>query len=144
MTGTISAFARAAVRKRVEAQMTATVQILRGQLGAMDPTTLKVGGLQNSTVIYEGNARIHTLSGEGSLSLGDGQIDQRQVVISIPWDAPIPQRDDVVIIGNDDEADTTVDGLALRIVEVAGGTLFGDARRLSCVAWGPSRYWSTP
>jgi hypothetical protein len=28
-----------------------------------------------------------------------------------------------------------------QVVEVAGGTLFGDARRCSCTLWGRSAYW---
>lgn len=141
-SGTVTPLARALVRSRVEAQMSATVTILRGTLGTLNPATGVVYGITGAQTIYSGKARIHTVSGEGSISLAAGQIDQRQTVVSIPWDAPMPQRDDIVLVGTDDLADPDLDNKALRVIEVSGGTAFGDARRLSCTAWGDSRYWN--
>lgn len=141
--GTISPVARALVRARVEAQMGATVTILRGALGTLNPANGVVYGITGAQTIYSGKARIHTVTGEGSISLAAGQIDQRQTVVSIPWNAsPVPQRDDIVLVGTDDLADPDLASKALRVVEVSGGSAFGDARRLSCTAWGDSRYWN--
>lgn len=123
--------------------MTATITITRGQLGVFDATTGRVGGLQSGTTIYSGKARIHTVSGEGSISIGEGQIDQRQAIISIPWDAsPVPARDDLIVVSDDGNLDADMVSRSLRVVEVEGGSLFFDARRLSCVSWYPSRHWT--
>lgn len=128
------------VRRYTEGNMDGLVTILRGGKGVLDKTTGKISGLSNAVQIYDGKARVHLVSGQGSLQLGPGTINLRQTTVSIPWDAPIPQRDDIVQI-RDAGQDDTMTGAALRVVEVAGGGLFGDARRLSCTLWGKSSQW---
>lgn len=132
--------------------MDGLVTILRGGPGVLDQNTGRVSGMSNAVQIYGdpvatgvigtigAKARVHTVTGQGSLSLGPGQIDIRQTTVSIPWDAVAAQRDDIVLVRSAGQDDEMV-GAALRIVEVAGGTLFGDARRLSCTLWGRSAYW---
>lgn len=142
MTGSVSNLSRALVRKRVEAQMLASIQILRGTLGTLDRSTGLVSGLTNVTVIYSGIARIHGVQGAGSISVAQAPLDQRQATISIPWDAAIPQRDDLLQVALDDAADPTLDAQTFRVGEVWAGSLFGDARRLSCTQVAPSRWWS--
>lgn len=149
MAGLISATAKAKVRAYAERNMDARVMILRGGKGVLDKTTGRLSGMSDAESIYDdptapgtgGIAGIHTVTGQGSVSNGAGQIDTRQVVVSIPWSARLPRRDDVVqvIAGGEDE---TLNGAALRVVEVAGGTRFADARRISCTVWGKSGYWT--
>lgn len=140
---TVSNLARALVRARVEAQMLATVQILRGALGTLNRATGIVSGLTNVTVIYSGMARIHGVSGAGSISVAQAPLDQRQVTISIPWGTPlIPQRDDLLQVSLDDDADPSLDAQTFRVGEVSAGSLFGDARRLQCTQTAPSRWWT--
>lgn len=128
------------VRKRTEANMDAQVTILRGKPGVLDEVTGRVSGMTNSAPIYDGKARLHPVSGQGSLSLGPGNVDQRSTTVSIPWNAAPVQRDDVVLV-RDPGRDTQLTGAALRVVEVTGGGAFGDARRCSCTLWGKSAYW---
>lgn len=149
MVGTVSAVGRALVRRHVSRNQNATIKLLRGDVGAMDPVTLKVPGLSNYATLYgpgiapyNGQARIHPVSGEGSIATGEGDLDLRQVVVSIPWDAPMPARDDVVQVVQDTLSDGDLTGATFRVVEVSGGSLFGDARRMSCTLWGRSRYWT--
>lgn len=142
----ISEIARLTVRNYAESNMDGLVMILRGGRGQLNPQTGVVSGMVGATLVYGdengAKARIHTVSGQGSISLGPGQIDTRSATISIPWGAPtIPQRDDVIVV-IDGGSDTTLDGNAFRVVEVSGGGAFGDARRMSCVAWGKSGYWT--
>lgn len=130
------------VTKRIEQQMLATVTIYRGQLGALDTTTGRVGGLTNATTIYSGKARIWTMSGSGVVTLGEGTVDTRSTIVSIPLSArPLPARDDLVLIGDDNLSDADLDTRALRVLDVDGGGLIGAARKLTCTGYYPSRYW---
>lgn len=138
---TVTERMRALVRERVEAQMEASIMVLRGDAGALDPTTGIVGGLANTRTIYSGKARIRTVSGSGVLSIGDGTIDTRSTVISIPITAPIAHRDDLVRVINGGPADANLSTRIFRVLEVEGGSLFGDARRMSCTGWYESSYW---
>jgi hypothetical protein len=127
----------------VQASMNTPIVIKRGQLGTLDPLTGIVGGLTNAVIIYEGPARIHAVAGQGDIAVGEGELSTRQVVISIPWDAtPVPLQNDLVIVGDDSIRDPDLNGEAYQVREVSGGSLFGDARRLSCVGWHGNRYWS--
>lgn len=47
-------------------------------------------------VIYEGVCRYTTARGGGSIVLGDGSRAPQQVRFSIPWDAPMPMKVDMV------------------------------------------------
>lgn len=149
MAGVISATAQAKVRASTERAMDALVVILRGGKGVLDKATGRVSGLSDAATVYDdpnhpgagGIAGIHTVTGQGSVSNGVGQIDTRQVVVSIPWSAELPRRDDLVCV-IDGGQDTALAGAALRVVEVAGGTRFADARRMSCTLWGKSGYWT--
>lgn len=137
----VSAHAIARIRAFAEGNMDGLVTVLRaGGVSQMDPVTLEVGGMAGAAKVYEGKARVHPFSGQGTISLGPGQIDQRSGTISIPWGAPVPQKDDVVLVRSAGE-DHDLDGVAARVVGVSGGGLFGDARRLQCVVWGRSSVW---
>lgn len=142
MRAIVTPFARAKVRESVQRFMTTPITILRGDLGTFDEATGMVGGLDNVKTIYAGGARVHTITGQGGVVAGDGEFDTRQTIISVPWDTkPVPSRDDLVVVGTDNVADIELTGEVYRVMEVEGGGLFGDARRLSCVGWHPSRYW---
>lgn len=148
----ISAVGIAKVRARTESNMDGLVTIIRGTPGVLDEATGRVSGMSNAVQVYGdqvaagaigtvgAKARVHTATGDGSLSVGPGQIDLKQTTVSIPWAAPAVLRDDLVLIRSAGQ-DTQMDGSALRVVEVAGGTSFGDSRRLSCTFWGKSSYW---
>ena len=140
---TVSPLAREMVRRRVAASQTTPIVIKRGDLGALDPETGLVGGLSNAQTIYTGLSRIHAVSGQGDIAVGEGEISNRQTTISIPWDAtPVPQQNDLIFIGDDSVSDPELQGEVYQVREVSGGTLFGDARRMSCVGWHGNRYWS--
>lgn len=136
----VTDFARRAVRARAEAMMSATVSITRGGSNAFDPSTGLLAGGEGGTEIYNGKARVRTTSG-AAVSLGDGMTDVVTTMISIPIDSTVPRRDDLVTVTADDEADADLDQRTFRVLEVEGGSLFGDARRMSCSAQVPSRYW---
>lgn len=137
-----SKFTRQVVRRRTAAAMKAKIVIIRGDLGTMDPETLVVGGLENAQDIYRGKARIHTVSGAGTVTVSQQTIPIRSVIMSIPMSVTnVPRVDDCVVVGVDDLADADLDTRIFRVVEVEGGSFFGDARRLSTTGWYESRYW---
>lgn len=127
--------------------MNSLIMIRRGALGGLDPTTGLVGGLTSSTVIYKGKARIRLITPGGSVPSPD-PIVLRDAIISIPINSPVPHKDDVVVVAttNKDsdgtEADINIDARAFRVMDVDGGGYFGDARRMTCCSWYPSRTWS--
>lgn len=150
MTGKISEYAKARVRAYTEGNMDGLVTILRGGRGELNKVTLEVSGLAGAQTIYDddeqtgagGKARVHKVTGQGSVSVaGAGNIDMRQVIVSIPFASQMPRRDDVVLVRDSGE-DQDLTGATLRVVEVDGGGAFGDARRMSCTLWGKSPRWT--
>lgn len=137
----VSDWSRSFIRARVEAAMTYTVQILRGQLGTLDPSTGLVGGLSDDSEIYNGIARVRTIGSSGTVNIGGAEVAVRTVVVSIPITAPVPHVDDLLKVLTDGQSDTDADTRIFRIVGVDGGSLFGDARRMTCSGWYNSRYW---
>lgn len=142
MPATVSDLARRAVRTRTEAMMTATVRITRGSANVFDPDTGELAGGAGGSTVYAGKARIRTVSGQAE-NLGDGMVDAVTTLISIPIASPVPHRDDLVTVLDDSVADIDLSNRVFRVLEVEGGSLFGDARRMSCSAFAPSRYWGS-
>ena len=142
MAITVSALSRSLVRRRVEAQMSAQIRVLRGELGSLDPATGQVGGITGATTVYAGKARIRTVAAAGVLAVGEGSIDTRQALVSIPITAAVPRRDDLIAVAANGAADPSLDTRIFRVTEVDAGGLFGDARRMTAVGWYESRYWN--
>jgi len=105
-----------------------------------EPSAFSTPGDQ-ATADTGGKARIHKVTGQGSISNGPGEYDMRQLIVSIPWAAALPRQDDIILV-RDGGVDETLNGSVLRIVEIEGGGAFGDARRLSCTLQGHSEYWT--
>lgn len=133
--------ARARVRARAEASMTARITISRGGSNAFDPVSGEVSGGAGASVVYAGKARIRTTTG-AAVSLGNGMTDVITTMVSIPITGPLPQRDDLVTVIDSGPADPRLAQRTFRVLEVEGGSLIGDARRMTCSAYAPSRYWS--
>jgi hypothetical protein len=144
-----NAHTRTLVRKYTNGNMTSQITILRGSLSALDPTTGLVSGIASPTTIYTGKARIRTVSGAGPVTTEGGPIDTRRTTISIPMTSAIPFRDDIITVqaanqtGDGVESDHDLDHRVFRVVDVDGGSFFGDARRMSCTQVYDSRYWSS-
>lgn len=134
-----SSFTQSLRRQRNEATMTSRVRIVRGSLGTLDRDTGQVGGLGNAQTVYRGKARIRAVNGNRVESLGGAEQVTRDTVVTIPFAAPTPQRDDIVLIV--DEGDPDLSEVALRVLGVDAGGLFHDGRRLSCSGFGRSREW---
>lgn len=129
---------RTLVRQRAEAVQTSYGRVVRGELGGLDRATGLVSGLRGAQVVYEGQMRVASVS-ESLTSRGGGEGAQRNTTVSIPFDAQVPQIDDVVIVATDN--DPSVARMVLRVVAVDGGGYFNAARRLTCTGFGKSRTW---
>lgn len=137
----ISALARRLVRRQVDQTLTAYVVITRGSTRTLNATT----GMLSSTpgtIIYSGAARIPTISAEGAVNVGEGSLNQRSTVVTIPWDAPVPKRDDLLTVVQDTLADPNLAENTWRVVGVDGGTLLGAYRHVSCTQERGSGRWT--
>lgn len=129
------------VRARAMANMTGQVRILRMVRPSMDDLTLLVTAAQ-AQLIYQGKARIRALQGGGMLIVGEEQISTRSTAISIPFDAPVPHVDDVVLVDSYG-TDTDLATKAFLIKDVDGGGLIRAVRTLTCSVYEASRWWES-
>lgn len=132
-------YASKLVADRVELAMTSTIQIMRGDLGVMDPNTLLVSGITNVTTIYTGKAHIHNVNGAGMITVGDAPIDTRTVAISIPISAPVPRQNDLVKVTVDSDPD--LPNRIFRVMDVNVGGLLNSCHVMTCQGWFEGRAW---
>lgn len=138
----LSDFTRGLVRARMDTAKIYQVIIARGSLGTLDPATGLVGGLANAQTIYQGAARVYSSAGGRSVDLGGGEVVQQDTTVSIPWDAPVPATDDLVAVQTvTGMVDPGLASMIFRVLNVSGGGMFGESRRLGCTSWQQSRYW---
>jgi hypothetical protein len=125
-------------RARVSANMTSTVTIVRMTAPALDLDTLYVA-TANREVVYQGKARVHRVTGAGVTMIGEMDLDTRAVTVDIPWDAPKPRQDDVVLIGT--TTDASLAGRPFQVRDVSTGGLLNTHLELSCTGFAESRAW---
>ena len=125
-------------RARAEANMTSTVRILRRGKPTTDPTTLVASSTAKSE-IYAGKARVRKATGSGVTVIGEMDLDTRTISVGIPWDAPVPRQDDIVVVDTTTDADLV--SRVLQIREVDGGGLLQDQRNLTCTTFSASSEW---
>lgn len=135
----VSDVARALIRKRAGEQMTDAVTVRRNPDDeSMDPDTLLVT-IGTGTVVYTGKARCAVAVAGGTISVGEGQLAQQQLSVSLPHDAPTVNVDDTVTI--DTSADPQLTGEVWRVVGAQRGGGIVDSNKLACAATVSSRYW---
>lgn len=138
MARTISDRQLRQLRWTANRQMRNKVVINRPDKPSFDSVTGMVTATTNAT-IYRGSARIWSVQGPQTMTLGDEIITFRMTNISIPYNAPLPRRDDIVTVYGAD--DPTLQGRSFRVldVEVAGEAYA--ARRMSCTQIEGSATW---
>lgn len=135
-----SARTQAYARNRAEANMLDQITVLRMRAEPVfDPTTMLVTSAPPTTV-YTGIARVHTARGAGVTVIGDVAVDTRTIAISIPFNAPVPRQDDLVIV-NSDESDSDMQARAFQVRDVDGGGLLRAIRTMSCTGYNESHWW---
>ena len=136
----ISQRSREYVRDRAQMHMGAIVTIYKSGDVGFDPANgLSVFPDRNS--YYEGKARIWQVNEGDMVVSGEAQITQLTTNISIPWDAPSPKKDDIIVVVSN-EPDTRLAENVFRVVYVDGGGYIGGTRRMRCVSLTESANWN--
>lgn len=128
MPRTISARAKAYVRRAAEAQFDCTIRIYRNDNATFNDVTGEY--LPNNITVYEGSARIWELDDAGMMAVGEATYPLRATYASIPWDhKPVPHNDDTLeILTMPDDSD--LPGRTFRVMAVDGGGHMRATRRL--------------
>lgn len=141
----VSPYARNYARTHMTAHMYYTIEIDRMAEGIFDEDSGHILP-KVKMKIYQGPARIASVTGPQVLGLGEDQMAFVSTSISIPWDTdPVPNRDDIaVVLSYDPHAgfgDAALVGRAFRILNVEfGGQMFA-VRRMSALAIQESAAW---
>ena len=118
----ISPFLAGYIRKRATQLMVDQCQIYTSSVPQMDVTsglvTRTPGGIK-----YEGPCRVWEVRGGVQQLIGDIQQNLNSTYLSIPWDAPLPESDDSVVITK--SVDSDLEG---RTVSIQGMTRGGGLR----------------
>lgn len=128
------------VRDRVQTLMACTVSIYESAEKVLDTQTGRIG-TATSPLLYRGKARIWESNTGQILMMGETAITLMQTNISIPFSAPKPKRDQIVVV-NVCPQDPDMVGRAFRVVAVDGGGQIGATRRMTVTAFTDSDVWS--
>jgi len=115
------------------------IRVVRTSGPVLDSSTLKVT-LTSTATVYEGKARIWAINSAGVTIVGENVYNNSSTYVAIPFNAPIPRQDDVVLVLAD-QGDTSVVNQAFHILDVNGGGLLQSHRILTCAAYAGSRFW---
>lgn len=135
-----SRYSRQYIARRALGAMVDRISINRPGDVQLNPTTgmnVAVAGEE----IYQGQARIYSVSGPQVVDLGEADIALRMTYVSIPSDwLPVPQRDDIITV-LEARSDEGLQDKAFRILDVDGGGLVRAVRRMQCVSWEENSSW---
>lgn len=128
MPRTVSARAKAYVRRAAEAQFDCEILIYRNSNSSFNETSGKYEPVNET--IYEGPARIWELDDAGVLAVGEATYPLRATYCSIPWDhQPVPHNDDTIeVVTMPDDPD--LPGRTFRVMAVDGGGHMRSTRRM--------------
>lgn len=135
----ISPFAAAYVRKRTRDHMVDACKIWKPGDVVLDRNTGKATRTVD-TVKYEGPCRFWEVANGNQALVGDEQVVFSQSYLSIPYNAPVPESDDIVQITASVDADLV--GRTVAIVStVRGGGLRASRRFLVSVIESQKETW---
>lgn len=123
----ISTFGRNYVRKRATQRQDDACKIWKPGPVVVDKTTGK-SNRQVAQVKYEGPCRFWEVSAGQQIVVGDEQITMSQSYLSLPYNAPIPESDDIVEITRSD--DTDLIGRTVEVISVVRGGGLRASRKL--------------
>jgi hypothetical protein len=135
----VSQRSREYVRDRIQDHMEAYVTIYRHGDADFSATTGLVTYPSRSPY-YAGKARVWQLNDGDAVVSGEADITILTTNISIPWTAPSPLKDDILVI-NRNVVDATTVGRVFRVMYVDGGGYIGGTRRMRCVSFSDSAVW---
>ena len=124
----ISSFAKSYVRARTAERMDDACEIWKPGPPVLDKTTGKTKR-SKALVKYVGPCRFWEVTAGQQALVGDQQVVFTQTYFSLPYDAPVPESDDIVKITQSDDFDLR--GRTVRIIStVRGGGLRASRRFL--------------
>lgn len=124
----ISQFARSYVRTRTAERMADACRIFKPGKVVLDKTTGKTKR-EPAVIKYDGQCRFWEVTAGQQALLGDQQVVFSQSYLSIPYNAPVPESDDIVLITESDDPDLR--GRTVRVIStVRGGGLRASRRFL--------------
>jgi hypothetical protein len=116
----ISPFARTYVRIRTADRMTDECQIYTPGPPVLDKATGKTTR-GAGTVKYQGVCRVFEQQAGAIVYIGDQQVTTTVSYLTIPFDAPLPETDDVVVITKSDDPDLVGRTVSIQSMVRGGG-----------------------
>lgn len=135
----VSQRSREYVRNRVQEHMDGWVSIYRWADVEFDENT-GIISYGTRTPYYQGKARIWQVNDGDVVVAGEANITTLMTNISIPWDATVPHKDDIVIVDRN-IPDPSIIGFQFRVMFIDAGGYIGGARRMRCVSFSESASW---
>ena len=122
----ISPFAAAYVRKRTAERMVDQCRIWKPGPVVLDKVTGKT--TRGEAILkYQGVCRFWEVTSGQQALLGDEQVVMSQTYLSLPYNAPIPESDDIVLITTSVDPDLV--GRTVKVVSVVRGGGLRASRR---------------
>lgn len=135
----ISAFAASYVRKRTSERMVDECRIWKPGPVILDRTTGKTSRGED-ILKYQGVCRFWEVTAGGAALLGDEQVTISQTYLSLPYNAVVPEQDDIVKITMSVDPDLV--GRTVKVVStVRGGGLRASRRFLVQVVESQKPTW---
>lgn len=130
------------VQRYAEYNMTAGVRIMR-MTDVLFGSDTGVVEAQESELVYEGPARVYTISGPSTYNLGEEPQYFSGSYVTVPITAdPVPMVDDVVEVLT--HLDPAVVGRRFRVMDVESGGQYPGYRRLQVTGVQSSKQWDHP
>ncbi len=124
----ISPFSRAYLRKRSTELMTDTCVAYRAGGPTLDRNTFR-STRATGTSKYTGPCRYWAVQEGAQVLMGDEQVTVTETFVSLPFDAPELESDDIVQITSSD--DPTLVGTTVAVIGASGGGGLRGSRRYS-------------
>lgn len=114
----LSKFAASYVRSRTADKMEDECRIFKPGEMVVDPVTHKARRGE-AVVKYEGPCRFWEVQAGAQVVVGDNQVVVTQSYLSLPYNAPVPESDDIVQITK--SVDEDLEGRTVQVVSVVRG-----------------------
>lgn len=114
----LSKFAASYVRSRTSDRMDDECRIFKPGGMVVDPVTHKAKRA-DAVVKYEGKCRFWEVQAGSQVVIGDQQVVVTQSYLSLPYDAPVPESDDIVEITKSVDPDLV--GRTVQVVSIVRG-----------------------
>jgi hypothetical protein len=123
----ISPTAQAYIRKRATELMADQCRIFKPQKPVLDRSTGKT--VTPAPIIkYEGPCRFWEVQSGGQVLIGDEQLTMSQTYLSLPFDAPVPESDDIVELTG--SADSSLVGSTVQVISIVRGGGLRSSRKM--------------